>query len=221
MKNPEPYAGRNDHLKRLPKEHYRGQAYVHWSLTIEGRKTGWLHPALYYKFREILTHTTFRYGICCPIYCCMPDHMHLLWLGIDHESDQLLAAKFFRKQMNLVLAKLGYRLQTEGYDHVLTEKERERAAFEDVVAYIARNPERAGLVESDGFRDYRYTDCLWPGYPELHLWQADYWERFGRTYAYLAKNRSVLPPVGTIDRAARRGWPRRAAPTLTSRPRVW
>ena len=101
--------------------------------------------------------------------------------------------RFFRKQMNFVLAKLGCRLQTEGYDHVLAEQERERSAFEEVVEYIARNPERAGLVKQDGYRDYRYTDCLVPGYPELHLWQSDYWERFWRTYAYVARNRSVLP----------------------------
>jgi len=80
MKYHERYAGQNNHLKRLPKAHYQGQAYVHWSMTIADRKTGWLIPVLYYKFREILTHTSFRYGICCPIYCCMPDHMHLLWV---------------------------------------------------------------------------------------------------------------------------------------------
>ena len=119
--------------------------------------------------------------------------MHLLWVGIDSGSDQLPAARFFHKQMNIVLARLGYRFQTEGYDHVLAEKERERTAFENVAEYIARNPERAGLVKPDGFRDYCYTDCLLPGYPELHWRQADYWERFWRTYAYLATSRRVLP----------------------------
>src|SRR5579872_3217789 len=140
MKNHKRFLGRNDHLKRLPKEHYRGQAYVHWSMTMENRKTGWLIPVSYYKFREILTHTAFRFGICTPIYCCMLDHIHLLWAGIGTYSDQLLAARFFRKQMNLVLAKLDCRFQREAYDHVLGEKERERSAFEDVVEYIARNP---------------------------------------------------------------------------------
>ena len=120
-------------------------------------------------------------------------------IGIDHGSDQLRAAKFFRKQMNLVLSKLECRFQTEDYDHVLTEEERERSAFENAAEYIARNPERAGLVKQDGFRDYRYTDCLLPGYPELHWLQADYWERFWRTYAYLAKNRSVCPKDESSD----------------------
>ncbi len=118
----------------------------------------------------------------------MPDHLHLLWVGIGAESDQLLACRFFREQLNLILEKLGCRLQREGYDHVLREEERERNAFENVVEYIARNPECAGLVKADGFREYRFSDCLVPGYPDLHLWQADYWDLFWRVYDRLAKN---------------------------------
>ena len=155
--------GKRDYLRRLPAEHYRGYAYVHWSMTIEDRKRGWLVPIFYYKFREILTHTMFRYGLCCPIYCCMPDHLHLLWVGMLDTADQPNAAKYFRKQLNPILAKLGVRFQQQPYDHVLREEQRERTAFETVVEYIARNPERTGLVKADGYRDYPYTGCLVPG----------------------------------------------------------
>ena len=64
---------RHDYLRRLDPQAYRGQACVHWSMTMHDRKRGWLVPRFYCKFREILTHTMFRYGLCCPIYCCMPD----------------------------------------------------------------------------------------------------------------------------------------------------
>jgi REP element-mobilizing transposase RayT len=111
----------HDYLRKLPAEYYRGQAYVHWSMTIEDRKTGWLVPIFYYKFREILTHAMFRYGLTCPIYCCMPDHFHLLRIGITDRSDQRNAAKFFRVQLNPVLEKFGVRLQQQPYDHVLRE----------------------------------------------------------------------------------------------------
>ncbi len=144
-------------------------------------------PIFYYKFREILTHTAFRYGLCCPIYCCMPDHIHLLWVGILDASDQLLAARYFRKQLNPILEKLGVAFQREAYDHLLMEEERERTAFENVFEYIARNPERAGLVKENCFLDYPYTNCLIPGYPELRIWQDDFWPRFWRTYSYLGK----------------------------------
>ena len=181
-------AGRHGHLSRLPDEHYRQQAYVHWTMTTRDRATGWLIPIFYYKFREILTHTMFRYGLACPIYCCMPDHIHFLWVGILDQADQRLAARYFRQHINPALEKFGARLQRQPYDHVLREEERERDAFENVAEYIARNPERACLVPTDGFREYKYTGCLVPGYPELTPWLDDYWERFWRAYSYLRKN---------------------------------
>ncbi len=176
---------RHDYLKRLPPETYRGQAYVHWSLTMEDRKTGWLIPIFYYKYREILTHTTFRFGLCCPIYCCMPDHIHLLWMGILDDCDQRKAMRYFRRQLNPVLEKLEARFQDRPYDHVLREEKREQGAFEQVAEYIARNPERSGLVRADGFADYPYSGCLVPGYPELKPFQKDYWDRFWRIHAHL------------------------------------
>jgi hypothetical protein len=68
---------------------------------------------------------------------------------------------------------------------VLREEERVESAFETLVEYIARNPERAGLVKTDCFREYPFTGSLLPGYPELTLWQSDFWDRFWRTYSYL------------------------------------
>ena len=158
-------------------------------MTVEGRKTGWLAPGFYHEFRELLIHAMFRYALCCPIYCCMPDHLHLLWLGIVDRSDQRLAARFFRARLNLVLARLGVQLQKQGYDRVLREDERQEAAFADLVEYIARNPERAGLVGPERYREYPYTDCLVPGYPELRIWQGDFWQRYWRIYAHLQATR--------------------------------
>jgi len=186
--NPSESDHRGGHLKRLPAEYYRGQAYVHWSMTMKDRKTGWLFPSLYYKYREILTHTMFRYGLCCPIYCCMPDHIHLLWVGILDGSEQRNAAKFFRTQMNGVLEKVGVQFQEQPYDRVLREEQRERTGFEDLVEYIARNPERANLVPADAYRHYRYTGRLMPGYPDLTPWQDNYGDLFWRIYASLRTN---------------------------------
>ncbi len=42
----------DSYLKRLPPEYYRGQACVHWSLTIQDRKQGWLKPVTLYRFRK-------------------------------------------------------------------------------------------------------------------------------------------------------------------------
>ena len=179
---------RQDYLKRLPREHYQGAAFVHWSLTIEERKTGWLTPIFYYKFRELLTHTTFRYGLTCPIYCCMPDHMHLMWLRLFDGSDQLNAMKYFRRQTNQTLGKVGFTLQGQAYDNVLSEQDRNRDAFEEVCEYIARNPERKGLVTVDRFMDHPFTDCLVPGAPELKFFDETFWDSFWRIYSASRKN---------------------------------
>lgn len=142
----------------------------------------------YYKCREILTHTLFRFGLCCPLYCCMPDHIHLLWLGILESCDQRKAMRYFRRQLNPVLEKLDARFQLQAYDHVLRDEQRERGALEGVAEYIARNPERCGLVPPDGYATYPYTGCLVPGYPELKPFEAGYWDRLRRVYSHLAKN---------------------------------
>ncbi len=180
-------------LPRLEPDYYRGQAYVHWTMTIEDRKTGWLVPTFYYKFREILTHTAFRYSIACPIYCLMPDHMHIFWIGIDDRSDQLKASEYFRKRLGEPLQLMGCEFQHQPYDHVLKDEERQETEVCNLVEYIARNPERKQLVKPDRFKEYRYTDCLIPGYPEIKLWQNDYWLRFWRTYSFLRKNGLFRP----------------------------
>ena len=183
----------NDHLPRLEPSFYRGQAYVHWTLTIKDRRTGWLIPAFNYKFRELLTHAAFRYSFTCPIYCLMPDHIHMVWIGINDQTDQLKASKYFRQQIGGPLKKLGFEFQHQPYDHVLRDDERIESAFVNLVEYIARNPERKGLVPADGFRDYKFAGCLIPGYPELELWQSDSWARFWRTYSFTQKHGLFRP----------------------------
>lgn len=177
-----------DHLRRLDASYYRGLVAVHWSLTIRDRRVGWLNGLFYYRFRELVTHSAFRYGIACPIFCLMPDHFHLLWVGLLEGSNQLLAMKHFRKSVNESLKRIGFELQDQAYDHVLRDEERQEQAFREVCEYIARNPERAGLVREDGYKEYPFTGCLIPGYPQLRPFEATFWNELDRTMSYLRKN---------------------------------
>lgn len=186
---------KHDHLRRLPPTYYQGNSYVHWSMTMHERRAGWLIPIFYYKFRELLTHTAFRYGFACPIYCCMPDHIHLLWVGVAASCNQRHAARFFRHQLNIPLARLGYELQKQPHDHVLSDEERQDQAFQSVAEYIARNSERAKLVPAEHFRDYKYTGCLVPGYPDLSPWQDGYWELFWRLCRRLSDHGFLVKDV--------------------------
>lgn len=177
---------KRDHLRRLPREYYIGDAIVHWSITILDRREGWLTPSFSYRFRELLTHSMFRYGLACPIFCLMHDHMHLVWMGLCEGSDQLNAMKHFRPRCANSLRRIGFDLQDQAYDHVL--KDEERRDFQNVCEYIARNPERASLVKKDDFASYKFTGCLVPGYPDLKPFERNYWDEFDKIVSYLRKD---------------------------------
>ncbi len=181
-------AMRRKHLKRLSPEHYRGQAVVHWTLTMRNRRTGWLKTAFYYWFRELLTHTCFRYGVVVPIFCLMPDHFHLVWMGLLDGSDQRRAMRHFRKAVDESLRRIGFELQDQAFDSVFKEEERTDASLRNACEYIARNPERAGLVPVDGYRQYPFTGCLVPGYPELRPFDDGYWDSLDRTVSFLRRD---------------------------------
>lgn len=185
-----------DHLRRLPRKFYQADAIVHWELTILDRKTGWLTNLFLYRWRELLTHTCFRYQVVCPIFCLMPDHIHLVWQGIHEHSDQLRAIRHLRTNVNDSLRRIGYSLQDQAYDHVLSANERLDNAFREVCEYIARNPERAGLVAPDAFASYRYSGCLLPGYPLMRPFDDHYWDEYDRIVQFLKSNGLSLPGSG-------------------------
>lgn len=184
----------HDYLRRLETTHYTGEAWVHWSLTMDGRSTGWLSPSFHYHFRELLTHACFRHRLSCLVYCLMPDHVHMLWHGLTPQSNQLSAMAFFRKRSNESLGKINHRWQNQAYERVLRESEIEQDELQGIVEYIARNPERAGLVDQDAFGSYRFTGCLLPGYPELRLFQEDSWTRIWRAMSYLKRTAVFTQP---------------------------
>lgn len=93
----------------------------------------------------------------------MPDHMHLLWLGLHKDSDQRQGIAFLRKHLRAALAPHDW--QKQAHDHVLRDTEREKDAFQTIAHYIFENPVRAGLCANAG--DYAYAGCCVPGYPEF------------------------------------------------------
>ncbi len=179
---------RRNHLRRLERKYYQADAAVHWSINIRDRRRGWLNDVFFCRFRELLTHSLFRYGLACPMFCLMPDHLHMVWMGLCQGSDQLNAMKHFRVRCNDSLQEIGYELRDQAYDHVLKDQERGDAEFRNACEYIARNPERAGLVAVDEFAAYPYTGCLVPGYPELRPFDSDYWDRLDRTVSFLRRD---------------------------------
>ena len=215
---PNPHPGR---LPRLPREYYQGDAFVHWTLSTHDRATGWLTEKFHAQFRELMLHAAAREGLFCPAYCLMPDHLHLVWLGLRLDTDQMNAMSFLRTYLEPALVgddarsrSVGHdvrsasgdsqndssprRLQTvkfqpQAHDNVLREKEREHGAFAKVCFYILNNPVAAELVSRP--EDWNFCGAVIPGYPTLHPLAADFWEKFWKLYAKFRH-----PDAGNIKR---------------------
>lgn len=184
-------------LPRLEKERYQAFAAVHWTMKVEPPIRDWLTDSFHRDFRTILLHACARERLVCPAYCLMPDHLHLIWLGLSLESDQLNGMKFLRTYLNRLLAKkpienrsmtvdsrprprMQWGLRPQAHDHVLREEERKQNAFARVCFYILANPVRAELAERES--DWSFSGAVVPGYPDLYPLQEDYWELFWKIY---------------------------------------
>lgn len=166
-------------LPRLAPGHYTGRAFIHWSMTLAGRATGWLDPLHHARVRELLCHALARHQLVCAAYCLMPDHGHFLLCGWSGSSDQRAAVRLFRQSWNTLFAP-GRLLQRQAYDHVLREPQRERGAFQNAAQYILENPARAGLVAQ--WSEWPYAGGLVPGYPTLDPRDGEYWPLFWRIW---------------------------------------
>jgi len=167
-------------MKRRPPEFYHGQACVHWNMTIAGRRTGWLTDAFHARFREIQLHALSRFHLLCPVYCLMPDHLHLLWLGLGLTSDQDKAAAFFRRHVNAALKEHNFELQKQPWDVVLDGPARERGALVQTAFYIAENPARAELVTAAPA--WPFSGAQAAGYPQFDWRDPDYDVRIWKIY---------------------------------------
>ena len=186
------------YLPRLQPEFYRGNAVVHWALPVAQKKVGWLERGFHQTFRDLLLHAAGREGLACPAYCLMPDHIHLVWMGLRADSDQRNGMAFLRTHTEKLRSGFGF--QHQAHDHVLRDEERRRGAFAGVCAYVLANPVRAGLVRQS--TAWEFSGAVVPGYPTLSPLQENFWEVFWKVYERQrqasATHRS-LPPRSTMD----------------------
>jgi putative transposase len=166
------------YLPRLSPEFYRGDAVVHWTLTVFDRANGWLNEGFHLKFREIMVHAAVREGLFCPVYCLMPDHIHLIWIGLRLKSDQRNAMTFLRTRLKPFLAP--FKFQPQAHDHVLRDEERKRNAFAKTSFYILANPVRGGLSRER--ERWPFCGAIIPGYPDLHPLDGNFWPLFWKLY---------------------------------------
>jgi REP element-mobilizing transposase RayT len=140
-----------------------------------------------------MLHAAAREGLLCPAYCLMPDHVHLMWMGLRLDTDQLNGMAFLRTYLEPALSPAKF--QPQAHDVVLREEQRKRNAFAKVCSYIVRNPLRAELVKQP--ENWPYTGCLVPGYPKLNLCDEGYWPKFWRLYGQMRESNAgnIVRPV--------------------------
>jgi putative transposase len=176
------------HLPRLAREHYCGFAAVLWTLTLDQRAVGWLDFAFHARFRELLLHAAIRQQLACPAYVLMPDHIHVVWLGVKASSDQLNGMRFLRQHLQCELTRrstpqVEFALQKQAHDSVLRQRDRTRGAFGRTCFYVLDNPRRQGLAAHP--RQWPYLGAVVAGFPSLHPLDEGFWPAFWKIYTCL------------------------------------
>jgi REP element-mobilizing transposase RayT len=191
---PNPRSAFSHYLPRLKRVFYQADAVVFWTLPVGHRQQGWLTAGFHAAFREMMVHAAAREGLLCPAYCLMPDHLHLVWMGLRAETDQRNGMKFLRAQLGPLLQPAKF--QHQAHDHVLTAKERQQHAFSVACAdYVLLNPLRAGLVKTPDA--WPHLGAVVPGYPRLNPFDSDYWPWFWKHYFTVREpglEKRILPP---------------------------
>jgi len=187
---------KHSRLHRLEGATYKGQVVVHWTMTTEGRATGWLNEVAHLKIREALLHVAARYDVWCPAYCLMPDHAHFVWISVDERSDQTRGVALFRRLTNRCVPGLVW--QRQAYDHVLKRHNLSREGISSVCSYVFENPVRAKLAQNR--ENYRYWGSCLLCYPDVDARRFDFWDVFWTLFLRETSNGRALRRAATIQR---------------------
>ena len=130
---------------RLPIENYIGRKSVAFTACLKKRHRELNDPEIVSSLVSILQEAVESQECSVPIYTFMPDHVHILMLGMAPESNLKVAMDQFKAKAGWwTYLNRPYVKWQEGYwDHIVR-------AFEGSDAqarYIAGNPCRAGLCQ--------------------------------------------------------------------------
>ena len=186
---PDRYTRRNS--LRLSGFDYGARRLYFVTFVTADRRRVFLNTGLAEATIQCLADLKERWHFAVYSYCLMPDHLHLVWMGLRLDSDQLNGMAFLRTHLEPKLAP--QKFQHQAHDHVLKEEERRRNAFVRVCNYILENPLRAELVKHP--TEWTFNSAVVPGYPTLHPLQDGFWPKFWKLYGQ-AKH----PDAGKIRR---------------------
>jgi putative transposase len=127
---------------RLPPERYVGRIAVAFTACLRNRRCYFVDEASVAVHRQILQAEVEAAHCVAYAYCFMPDHFHLVLLGLRQDSAPLLAMTRFKQKSGFRLRDCDVAWQPSFYDHIL----RPGADTVRQALYVLNNPVRAGLA---------------------------------------------------------------------------
>ena len=141
---------------RLPLSSYRGEVAVAFTLCVQDREPLFEGRDLVRLFVGALTAACESQGCVVPIYCFMPDHVHVVTLGRAESADAWRAIVGFKQRTGFWLARNRptIKWQRGFFDHLLRTQE----DLATHVRYVAENPVRKQVVAD--WHEYPYTGSI-------------------------------------------------------------
>jgi len=146
---------------RMPREFYIGKIFVSFTLCVRDDIRIFTSQNLVASLVDILATVVHKRRCAAPVYCFMPEHLHLTMEGKSDDSDLWAAAVEFKQRSGYWLYgnKSPGRWQKDFHDHIIRK-------YEDLKAHILyslENPVRRGIVSD--WRQYPSGGCI--GYKSL------------------------------------------------------
>ena len=127
----------------MPREYYIGERTVAFTAVCENRQKLFTSPNVVAPQVEYLARAATLFDCVIPIYCFMPDHLHVMFTGMSEEADLFEAMTRFKLLSGLWFGRqklCGW--ECSFHDHVVMGCK----GWRNHARYISQNPVRWGLV---------------------------------------------------------------------------
>ena len=146
---------RRERRHRLPRTEYLGTVLVSFTACVADGLRPFMQPGHIAEVLSLMRESTLKFACDVPLYCFMPDLLHVVFLGTSNDAD-CYSAMIRLKQIS------GFRMkrwspptrwQKDFYDRVIRSDEQR-----DVLWYVALNPVRAGVCHD--WDEYCFTGSI-------------------------------------------------------------
>ncbi|MEI7904653.1 MAG: transposase [Candidatus Firestonebacteria bacterium] len=151
---------------RLPKEFYKGEITVFYTLCIKDRKKLFENSITVGVFVNILREALEKFKCRDFAYVFMPDHVHLVIEGAEESSDLWSMIKWYKQKTGYWLSKNAENIkwQKDYYDHIHQKK----SDFTANMVYVLNNPVRKKLC--DDWQKYEFIGSISYDIKDLINW---------------------------------------------------